>query len=94
VTFSVKCTSSAEPRQVQVAVDAADLVAGFEHPGGTSAQRHLPIPVALDVPGVLPADLDHRFDGVAERSVRAKGGGTPSRRMARVHVDVPEDANQ
>ena len=37
----------AEFRQVQVAVDAAELVIGFEHPGGALAQRHRPVPPAL-----------------------------------------------
>jgi hypothetical protein len=43
---------------VQVAVDAAELVGGFEHP----AAHHGPVPPALDVPGVLATDLDHGFD--------------------------------
>lgn len=33
----------AEFRQVEVAVDAAELVIGFEHPGGAPAQRHRPV---------------------------------------------------
>src|SRR3954467_2156367 len=39
----------AQLRQVQVAVDAAELLAGLEHAGGAPAQRHLPVAPALDV---------------------------------------------
>src|SRR3954453_19396385 len=35
--------------QVQVAVDPAELLACFDHAGGAPAQRHLPVPPALDV---------------------------------------------
>ncbi len=45
----------AESGQAQVAVDAAELVTGFEHPGGALAQCHGPVAAALDVLGVLPA---------------------------------------
>jgi hypothetical protein len=48
---------------VRVAIDAAELVIGFEHPGGAPAQRHGAVSPPLDVLGVLPADLDHGFDG-------------------------------
>ena len=34
---------SAKLRQVQVAVDAAELMAGLEHPGGAPTQNHRPI---------------------------------------------------
>ncbi len=54
----------AQRGQVQVAVDAAELLAGLEHPGGAPAQRHLPVPPALDVAGVLSADRDHALDRV------------------------------
>src|SRR3954454_12138513 len=40
--------------QVQVAVDPAELLAGLDHPGGAPAQRHLPVPPALDVGRVGP----------------------------------------
>ena len=49
--------SGAEFRQVQVAVDAAELVIGLEHPGGAPAQGYGLIPPALDVLGVPPANL-------------------------------------
>jgi hypothetical protein len=42
---------------VQVAVDAAELVIGLEHPGGAPAQGYGLIAPALDVLGVLPANL-------------------------------------
>src|SRR4051812_28117664 len=35
--------------QVQVTVDAAELLAGLDHARGAPAQRHLPVPPALDV---------------------------------------------
>jgi hypothetical protein len=41
---------------MQVAVDAAELLAGLDHPGGAPAQRHLPVAPAFDVGGVLTAD--------------------------------------
>jgi len=69
-SIPLKCASSgAEFRQMQVAIDAAELVIGFEHPGGAPAQCHLPARPALDVSGVLSANLDHRLDGIgrAER---------------------------
>jgi hypothetical protein len=41
--------------EVQVAVDAAELLAGLEHAGGAPAQRHLP-----GVPGVRPHGAGRR----------------------------------
>ncbi len=70
--------------QVQVAVDAAELLAGFDHAGGAPAQRHLPVPPAFDVAGVVTADRDHRLDALVLRSVRANVGGTSRRSTVRV----------
>jgi hypothetical protein len=49
---------------MQVTVDAAELLAGLDHPGRAPAQRHLPVPPVFDVGGVFTAHRDHRFDGV------------------------------
>jgi hypothetical protein len=35
--------------QVQMTVEAAELLAGLDHAGGAPAQRHLPVAPALDV---------------------------------------------
>src|ERR1700732_4038367 len=43
----------AERRQVQMTVDAAELLAGLDHPGGAPAQRHLSVAPAFDVGGVF-----------------------------------------
>src|SRR6266516_4048441 len=63
ILVEVRFERGAEFRQVQAAVDTAELVIGFEHPGGAPAQRHSPVPPSLDVLGVLPANLDHGLDG-------------------------------
>ena len=47
---------------MQVAVDASELLAGFEHAGGGPAQGHLTVTPVLHVLGVFPADLDHGPD--------------------------------
>ena len=56
---------------MQVAVDAAELVIGFEHPRGPPGQRHRAVPPALEVLGVLPANLDHGI-GRAQRAGEAQ----------------------
>src|ERR1035437_8063202 len=53
-----------------MAIDRAELVIGFEHPGGAPAQRHRAVAPPLDIHGVLPASIDYQFDGLIERSVR------------------------
>ena len=59
--------------EVEVAVHAPELAARLEHPSGAPAQRHLPVPPALDVLGVLATDPDHRLDRVG-RSQRPGQG--------------------
>lgn len=76
----------AEFRHVQVAVDAAELVTGFEHPSGAPARRHGRVAPAFDVLGVLPADLDHRLDPVGGVQRAARVGGTPSREAGLPHT--------
>jgi hypothetical protein len=71
---NVAFEGGAECGQVQVTVDAAELVAGLDHPGRAPAQRHLPVAPALDVGGVLAAHRDHRLDAV-RRAQRAGEGG-------------------
>jgi hypothetical protein len=46
---------------MKVAVDPAELGAGFDHSGGTPAQGHLSIPPAFDVAGVVPPNFTHAF---------------------------------
>src|SRR5512144_1278260 len=62
-----------------MSVDTAELLAGFEHPGGAPAQRHLSVAPVLDVSGVVPAYQIMDSIALVERSVRARVGGTPSR---------------
>ena len=56
--------SASQRWQVEVTVHPAELLGRFAHPGGAPAQRHLSVPPALDVAGVVPADLDHRLNRV------------------------------
>lgn len=51
-------------RQVQVTVHTAELPVGLDHPGRAPAQRHPPVPPALDVAGVFAANRDHRLDAI------------------------------
>jgi len=78
---------------VEVAVDAAELLAGLDHAGGAPAQCHLSVAPALDVAGVITTNRDHRLDSLVERNVRARVGdrfsrstvsvsSMPSRRLA------------
>src|SRR5213592_1485453 len=69
--------------QVQVPVDAAELVIGFEHPGGAPAERHGPVAPVLDVAGVIPADPDHRLDAVGGAQRAGQG------RLASFSNDAP-----
>jgi hypothetical protein len=55
-------------------VDAAELLAGLDHPCGAPAQRHRAVAPALDIARVITADRDHRFDGVG-RAERTREGG-------------------
>jgi hypothetical protein len=55
---------AAQCGQVQVAVDAAELLAGLDHTGGAPAQHHLPVAPTFYVSGVLAADGDHRLYAV------------------------------
>jgi hypothetical protein len=59
---------------VQVAIDAADLGGCLAHPGGDPTQHHLPVLPALDVGGMIAADLDHRLDGVGATQSPSQGG--------------------
>ena len=53
ILIEVRIEHGAEFRQVQMAVDAAELVICFERPGGAPAQRHLPASPPLDVLGLF-----------------------------------------
>jgi hypothetical protein len=73
---------------VQVAVDAAELFAGFDHAGGAPAQRHLPVAPAFDVACVFAADRDHRLDGVGRaQRARQRGWYTQSQRRRRLRPE-------
>ncbi|CCG02442.1 Putative helicase (fragment) [Blastococcus saxobsidens DD2] len=67
----------AQLRQVQVAVDPAELLAGLDHAGGAPAQGHLPVPPALDVAGVITTDGDHRLDRVGRAQRAGQRGRHP-----------------
>ena len=54
----------AEVREVEVAVDASELLGGFVHACGAPTQRHLAVTPPLHVLGVVTADADHRLDRV------------------------------
>jgi len=62
---------------VQVAVDATELLAGFDHPGGAPAHRHVPVAPALHVRRPLPADPDHGLDGVGRAEGARQRGWHP-----------------
>jgi hypothetical protein len=72
----------AEPGQVQVAVDAAELMAGLQHPGGH--QRSAMVPSRHRLTFLEWSRQISIIDsiGFVERRVRARVGGTPSRRIA------------
>jgi hypothetical protein len=53
---------------MQVSIDVAEPVTGFEHSGGAPAQRHLAVVPPLNVLGILSADLDHGFGWWGEAS--------------------------
>src|SRR5512133_1589436 len=74
----------AQRPQVHVPVDAAELLAGLDHPGGAPAQRHLPVAPVLDVARVRMTDADHALQALVERNVRASVGGMPSRNTVSV----------
>src|SRR5665648_642341 len=69
----IRVERNAEPWQVQVAVDAAELLAGFDHPGGAPAQRHGAVLPVLHVYRVVAGDGDRRLDAVG-RAQRAGQG--------------------
>src|SRR6266498_1975684 len=59
--------------QVEVAVDAAELLGCFEHARNAPAQRHLPVAPAFHVLGVLAAVPEHALDRV--RGAQGPGQG-------------------
>src|SRR5665648_427314 len=74
----IRVERNAEPWQVQVAVDAAELLAGLDHPGGAPAQRHGAVLPVLHVARVRAMEI---IDSMllVERNVRARVGATPRR---------------
>jgi len=78
----VRIERDAERGQVQVAVDASELLARLEHPGGAPAQRHgavLPVPRSSSDCGRWEI-IDSML--LVERSVRASVGDTSSTTVA------------
>ena len=69
--------SGAQAGQVEVSVDTAELLAGFDHAGGAPAQCHLPIAPAFDVARVVSADRDHRLHCVRAAQGPGQGGRHP-----------------
>jgi hypothetical protein len=55
VTAGTVVERGAQGREVEVAVDAAELLGRLAHPGGHPTQHHLPVASALDVDGVTTA---------------------------------------
>lgn len=66
--------SGAEGVETQMSADSAELLLGLDHTGYTPPQDHFPAPPPLDVPGVDPADLDCRLDGVGRPEGVGLGG--------------------
>jgi hypothetical protein len=62
--------------EMEVAVDPAELGAGFGHTSGAPAQRHLSIPPAFDVAGVVATISIMLSTQLVLRKVRARVGGT------------------
>src|SRR4051794_22854942 len=62
----------AQRPQVHVPVDATELLAGLDHPGGAPAQRHLPIAPALHVRAVRTTYADHALDRVRNQYERPR----------------------
>src|ERR1700674_4532946 len=72
----------AEWRQVQVTVDAAELLAGLDHPGRAPAQRHLRVAPTLDVASVFAAEPKsstrwHSSSAASGRGWAAHRGAAP-----------------
>lgn len=63
--------------EMEVAVDPAELGAGFDHPGSAPAQRHLSVKPAFDVAGVVATNFDHAFDAVGAAQGPSQGGRHP-----------------
>src|SRR6476620_3216561 len=78
----------AQRSQVHVAVHAAELLAGLDHPGGAPAQRHLSVAPALTLPAWVRQIEIMLSTALVERSVRASVGGMPRRSTVRVS-DMP-----
>ena len=74
----MRVESGAEGGQVQVAVDAAELLAGLDHAGGAPAQRHVCRSASSSrcVEWVRAMEIIDSMLLVL-RSVRASVGGTP-----------------
>src|ERR1700694_5079765 len=77
----VSVQGGAKGGKVHEAVDPTELSGRLVHGRRAPAQRHLPVPPAFHVAGVISI-----IDSIAlvDRSVRASVGGTPSRPMVRV----------
>ena len=78
----------AQRPQVQVPVDAAELLACLDHPGGAPAQRHLPVAPRLTLPAWVRQIEIMLSTAFVERNVRASVGGMPRRSTVRVS-DIP-----
>jgi len=66
-----------------VAVDAAELLAGFDHPGCAPSHRHVPVAPALQFAGRCRQTPIMESMALVERKVRASVGGTPRRSTVR-----------
>jgi hypothetical protein len=51
--------SGSQCPEMEVAIDPAELFAGFDHARGAPTQRHLRVSPAFDVMGVVATNSDH-----------------------------------
>ena len=77
-----------------MAVDAAELVAGLDHPGGAPAQRHVPSRQRLTLTAwSRPIEIIDSMQ-LVERSVRARVGDTPRRSTVSVSCEALAQAGR
>jgi hypothetical protein len=71
---------------MEVTVDPAELLAGFDHPGGALTQRHHSVLPVFDVAGVFRQISIMLSTKLVLRRVRARVGATPRRSTVRISV--------
>ena len=66
--------SGSQGPEMEVTVDPAELLAGFDHACGAPAQCHRSVLPVFDVAGVIPTDFDHAFHAVGAAQGAGQGG--------------------